>query len=82
MGFEETIVGVEDRVAEMTNYLCVVIGGVLLLLSLSAMFDFTYRSMSYAMLAAGFLLFPMAANMVFKKETFMQSPPPIMKKKK
>ncbi len=82
MGFEETIEGFEERFAEMTNLLCVVIGGVLMLFALVSLMDYTYKSMMYSMLATAFLLFPLAASLVFKKEAYVQSPPPIIRKKK
>jgi hypothetical protein len=82
MGFEETLVGFEERFAEMVNFLCVLIGGVFMLFALITVMDFTQRATAYAAVAISFLLFPMAAAKVLKIENNGPMPPAVIKKKK
>jgi hypothetical protein len=76
------LVGFEERVAEMINFLCVVLGGVFALFALVSIMDYTGRATEYSTLAMAFLLFPLAAAKVFKNESYPPSPPAIVKKRK
>ena len=76
------LVGFEERVAEMINFLCVVFGGLFTLFALVSVMDYSGRSIDFATLAMAFLLFPLAAAKVFKSESHSPSPPAIMKKRK
>ena len=82
MSFEESIVGFEERLAEMMDLLCVVIGGVFILFALMSIMDYSGRSMTYAIMAIAFLMFPITAEKIFKREKFVQSPPALITKKK
>ena len=82
MTFMDTLIGAEDRVIDMINVLSAVIGFGFILMALVSLFDPTIRSVNYSVLAMAFLLFPMAASRALKKEAYVQSPPPIIKKKK
>ena len=84
MGFMETLIGAEERVLEMINVLSAVIGFGFMLMALITMFysGGELRTISYSVLAMAFLLFPMAASKALKKEMYVQSPPPIIKKKR
>ncbi len=84
MGFMETLIGAEERVLDMINVMCAIIGFGFILMALMTMFYYggELRTISYSVLAMAFLLFPMAASRALKKEAYIQSPPPIIKKKR
>ncbi|MFH1448681.1 MAG: hypothetical protein ABIG39_07500 [Candidatus Micrarchaeota archaeon] len=79
MGFEEILIGVEERFEKMINFLCVIIGGIFLLFALISVLDYSGRSLTYSALAIGFFMFPLAASKVLCCCGTKPFPPPVMK---